>query len=74
MTTAATIDAIRGRATVSVPEAGQVLGLGRDAAYAAAGRGELPTLKFGRRVVVPVPKLLALLGYEPESEAEGGDG
>lgn len=28
----------------------------------AAARGEIPTLKMGRRIIVPVPKLLALLG------------
>jgi len=51
-----------GRLTISVPEAGRWLSLGRDAAYAAAARGEIPTLRLGRRIVVPVPALLALLG------------
>lgn len=53
---------VASRATVTVPEAGRLLGIGRDAAYAAAKRGEIPTLRLGRRIVVPVPKLLALLG------------
>jgi hypothetical protein len=57
-----TVEDIAGRLTTTVPEAGALLGLGRDASYAAAARGELPTLKFGRRLVVPVAKLLALLG------------
>ena len=51
-----------GRLTCTVPEAGQLLGIGRDAAYAAAERGELPCLRLGRRLVVPVPRLLDLLG------------
>jgi excisionase family DNA binding protein len=64
-----TLDDIRGRATISVPEAGQVLGIGRDAAYAAASRGEIPVLSLGRSLRVPVPKLLRLLGLE-DSEGE----
>ena len=38
---------------------------GRDAAYRAAGRGELPVIKVGRRLIVPMPALLRLLGAEP---------
>lgn len=56
---------LEGRLTVSVPEAGQALGIGRDAAYAAAAAGEIPTLRLGRALRVPVPKLLALLGDTP---------
>lgn len=57
---------VRARATLTVPEAGRLLGIGRDAAYAAAERGEIPTLRLGRRIVVPVPRLLALLGAPGE--------
>ena len=53
-----------GRLTCTVPEAGEALGIGRDAAYAAAGRGEIPTLRLGHRLVVPVPRLLELLGFQ----------
>jgi hypothetical protein len=59
-----------GRLTISVPEAGRWLSLGRDAAYAAAARGEIPTLRLGRRIVVPVPKLLQLLGATPDMSAD----
>ena len=66
-----TLDDIRGRATITVwPEAGQLLGLGRDSAYRAAERGELPTLKLGRRLLVPVPKLLRLLGLDLDARDE----
>lgn len=64
------ISDIRDRATLTVPEAGQVLSLGRDASYRAAGRGEIPTLRLGRRIVVPVPQLLRLLGAEESSPAQ----
>ena len=47
---------------ISVPEAGQLLGLRRAASYAAARRGDIPTIKIGRRVVVPKAALRALLG------------
>lgn len=57
-----TLDEARKRLTISVPEAGELLGVGKDAAYRAAERGEIPTLKIGRRLVVPVAKLLAMVG------------
>lgn len=60
-----TLDDLNGRLTCTVPEAGQLLGIGRDSAYAAAERGEIPTLRLGRRIVVPVPRLLELLGVDP---------
>lgn len=47
--------------TASVPEAGRELGLSRNAAYLAAQRGELPTIKMGRRILVPRAALEALL-------------
>jgi hypothetical protein len=34
--------------TISVPEAGRWLGLGRNASYEAARRGDIPTIKIGR--------------------------
>jgi excisionase family DNA binding protein len=54
--------ALDGRLTITVEEAAAVLGLGRSAAYEAARRGELPSRRLGRRVIVPVPLLLEWLG------------
>lgn len=48
--------------TTTVPLAGKALGISRNAAYAAAGRGELPTLRFGRRLIVPTAALRRMLG------------
>jgi excisionase family DNA binding protein len=56
-----TTDSLNGRATISVSEAGSLLGIGRSAAYEAVRRGEIPSLRIGRRRLVPVPQLLALL-------------
>jgi hypothetical protein len=47
--------------TLSVPEAGRKLGLGRDASYAAAARGEIPVLYFGKLQRVPVVALDRML-------------
>ncbi len=44
--------------TMSVPEAGrQYFDLGRNASYEAARRGEIPTIKIGRLLRVPVVAL-----------------
>ena len=55
---------LSGRAAVTVPEAARLLGVGRTAAYEAARRGELPTRRLGRRLLVPVPALLAWLSSD----------
>lgn len=54
------------RPTVSIEEAGRWCGLGRSAAYEAARRGELPTLRFGRSLRVPTARLRVMLGLDPE--------
>ncbi len=48
--------------TLSVPAAGRYLGLGRAQAYAAASRGDIPTLRVGRRILVPTAILAQRLG------------
>jgi len=55
------ITELEGRATITVAEAATLIGIGRTAAYEAARRGELPTRRLGRRLVVPVPWLLEWL-------------
>lgn len=46
------------------PTVGKALRLGRSGTYEAARRGEIPTIRFGRRVVVPTAALRRLLGLE----------
>ena len=48
--------------TVSVEEAGRVLGLGRSKSYEAARTGEIPVLRFGRTLRVPTAALRQMLG------------
>lgn len=55
------LDEIRDRATLTVGEAAELLGVGRSCAYDAARRGDLPAVRLGRRLVVPVPALIRLL-------------
>ena len=43
--------------TVTVPEAGRLLGIGRNAAYEAARRGEIPTIRIGKLLLVPMVAL-----------------
>jgi excisionase family DNA binding protein len=40
--------------TLSVPEAGRRLGVSRVSAYAAAAKGEIPTIRIGRLLRVPM--------------------
>ena len=41
--------------TISVPEAGRIFyGIGRDASYQAAARGDIPVIQVGRLKRVPV--------------------
>jgi excisionase family DNA binding protein len=46
---------------MSVPEAGKQLGLGKNGSYAAVARGEIPVLRFGSRLRVPVVALERML-------------
>jgi excisionase family DNA binding protein len=57
------------RVTLTVEEAAKLLGIGRGTAYEAARRGEIPTIRLGRRLVVPRAKLLAQLGEREEQPA-----
>jgi len=54
--------------TLSVPEAGKrYYGLGRNGSYAAAARGDLPTVTVGRMVRVPVKVIERMLDQAGEA-------
>lgn len=53
--------------TISVDLAGEILGISRSSAYQAARTGEIPTIRIGRRLVVPTAALLRLLDLEQPS-------
>ncbi len=47
--------------TYTVTEAANLLGIGRAAAYEAARSGQLPTIRIGKRILVPVVALEQML-------------
>jgi hypothetical protein len=57
------------RRAISVPEAGRQVGLSRNGSYGAAARGEIPTMRFGRRLIVPLPAWERMLNEPARLEA-----
>ncbi|MFI9552358.1 helix-turn-helix domain-containing protein [Nonomuraea endophytica] len=57
---------------MTVTETATLLGLHRDAAYDAVHRGDLPSIRIGRKILIPTAKLATMLGlpYAPEERAE----
>jgi Helix-turn-helix domain len=48
--------------TLSIPEAGSLyFGLSRNGSYDAAKRGEIPTIRIGRKLRVPVAAMERLI-------------
>lgn len=58
----------RRRPTLTVEEAAELVGISRGAAYQAARTGEIPTLRIGRRILVPTARLLDLLGIGDDAD------
>lgn len=58
-------------ATVTVEQAASLLGIGRAAGYAAAQRGDVPTIRIGKRLLVPTRRLLELLGADQSLDVMG---
>ena len=56
--------------TISVPEAGRkYFGLSRNASYAAAARGDIPTIKIGKLLRVPVRAIEQMLDRPKAAES-----
>jgi excisionase family DNA binding protein len=55
-----TLDSFPGD-VVTVPEAAQVLGIGRNLAYELVAQGKLRAVRLGRRLIVPKQTLRAML-------------
>jgi excisionase family DNA binding protein len=56
-----------------VDECAQILRLGRSAAYEAIARGDIPTIRIGRRLLIPkiaLDRMLSEAGQRKELEAE----
>ena len=63
------------RLTVDIwPTAARMLGVSRGVAYEMARTGQLPVIRCGRRLVVPLARLKAMLGESATPAAESGRG
>ena len=49
------------RLTYTVEEAGKLLGISRNTAFDAARKGDIPTIRVGRRLLVPKKRFLEML-------------
>ena len=65
---------VKGTETITVEEAAKLIGINRKGVYDAVKRGEIPSLRFGKRIVIPRAafermfdkSMPATLGVEPE--------
>jgi excisionase family DNA binding protein len=61
------------RLTITVEEAGELLGISRALAYEMARTGKLPALRFGKRLVVPRKAIENLLELPEKARTETED-
>ena len=55
------------RRTITVEEAAHLLGISRALAYQAVHTGDIPSLRIGRRIVIPLDALHRKLAHLDES-------
>ena len=56
------------RRTLTVAEAAACLGVSRNTTYEAIRRGTLPAIRVGRRILVPIHALDALLSSDGQAQ------
>ena len=49
------------KSTLTVEETAELLGISRGLAFQAVARGDIPSIRIGRRILVPVARLRTLL-------------
>lgn len=49
---------------LSVAETAELLGLGKEATYRAIAKGEIPSVRIGKKILVPTTQILSLLGIQ----------
>jgi excisionase family DNA binding protein len=59
------------RTTLTVEETAKLLGISRGLAFQAVRRGDIPAIRIGRRILVPLTRLQALLDGEGLAERSG---
>jgi excisionase family DNA binding protein len=60
--------------TLTVEEAGRLLGVSRGLAFRAAADGSLPTIRLGRRLLVPRCQLERMLAGPTNNEGPAANG
>jgi excisionase family DNA binding protein len=55
----------------TVPETAKLLGLGVNNCYDAINRGDIPSIRIGRRILVPCAALEGLLASAPRKPIHG---
>jgi excisionase family DNA binding protein len=60
------------RETLSVKDARALLGISRGLIYAGIADGTIPSIRVGRRILIPKTKLLNLLGITASTDASTG--
>lgn len=58
------------RGLYTVVEAAQLVGVGRSTMYELVSRGEVASVRLGRKVLITRSTLEALLGFSPPTPAE----
>ena len=58
------------RATLTIPEVGRILGIGRQTAYEMARQGKIPVLRLGRKLLVPKVALERMLAEAGQAEGD----
>ena len=56
---------------ISIPQAARLLGIGRNQAYEAVRKHQLPSIQIGRRKLVPLSRLKRLLDGGQAKTANG---
>lgn len=54
---------------MSVEQAGDVFGISRASAYEGVRTGEIPSIRIGRRILVPTAAVRKMLGLDHEPAA-----
>jgi excisionase family DNA binding protein len=55
--------------TLTVEQTAKLLGIGRSTAYELVHSGDIPSLRLGRRIVVPIESLRRMLGTPASTAA-----
>ena len=60
--------------TLTVDETAALLGISRGLAFLAVRTGELPSIRIGRRILIPRQRLLDLINNPPTGTGDAGSG